>query len=70
MADLALSTLEGRPRAALFAIDGTSERVREVPTSARPGCPLCGRERRISRIDAVCYTRPDGVEETEEGAES
>jgi len=56
MADLALSVLSGNPRHALFSIDGLRDRVREVPVPARDGCPLCGETRRISRIDAVCYT--------------
>jgi len=56
MADLALSVLAGTPRHSFFSIDGLRDRVREVPVGARSGCPLCGETRRISRIDAVCYT--------------
>jgi molybdopterin/thiamine biosynthesis adenylyltransferase len=59
MADLALSVLAGAARyGTLFAYDGRSDRLREVPVTARPDCPLCGPRATISRIDGVCYTAP------------
>jgi molybdopterin/thiamine biosynthesis adenylyltransferase len=59
MADLALSVLAGTPRfGRLFAYDGLTDRLREVPVASRPDCPLCGPQATISRIDGVCYTAP------------
>ena len=58
MADRALSILLGqdarvRPVAQLRR---QGRPLREVPLSARPGCPLCGRERRIDSITEQRYT--------------
>lgn len=58
MADRALSILlgEGDVFGRLLSFDGKADRVREVQLSARPGCPLCGRERRIDSITEQRYT--------------
>ena len=62
MADLALSVLTGSPRhETLFAYDGLRDRLREVPVTARPACPLCGDAATISAIDELCYTARDSA---------
>jgi molybdopterin/thiamine biosynthesis adenylyltransferase len=71
MADLALSVLEGSPRyGSLFAYDGLTDRLREVPVASRSDCNLCGPRATISRIEAVCYTAPHAIDErTHEGVQ-
>jgi molybdopterin/thiamine biosynthesis adenylyltransferase len=57
MADLALSALLGAPRyGTLFSYDGLKDRLRDIPVTARPSCPLCGPAATISAIDELCYT--------------
>lgn len=57
MADLALDVLAGTPRwGTLFAYDGSSDRLREVPVEPRTACPLCGAKASISALDELCYT--------------
>lgn len=55
MAELALRYLAGQPSTRhLFSYDGKSDRLREVPVSARPTCPLCGPK---ATIDEIIETR-------------
>lgn len=58
LAELAVRVLAGTPKTgSVFAYDGLRDRLREVPISARPNCPLCGREPRIFAVDEQRYPR-------------
>ena len=58
MADVALRVLSGRtpPYGSLYSYDGRLDRLRPVELRARPGCPLCGRDRGIHEIEESRYT--------------
>jgi molybdopterin/thiamine biosynthesis adenylyltransferase len=57
--DLALSILAGESTGgALIAIDGRSSSIRRRIVAPRPDCPLCGRSRRIDRIEPLAYAAP------------
>lgn len=60
MADLALRVLAGDAAAfgALYTYDGSADRLRQVPASARSQCPLCGVSPAISEIIESRYTAP------------
>ncbi len=60
MADLALSMLCGDVSRAgsIFTYDGRSDRLRRVPISARPDCPLCGQRKSIFDINEARYLAP------------
>ncbi|MCW5791448.1 MAG: HesA/MoeB/ThiF family protein [Polyangiaceae bacterium] len=57
MADLALCVLRGDPGVfgSLLSYDGLRDRLRAVPVSARPGCPLCGAAPTVSDLTAARY---------------
>jgi molybdopterin/thiamine biosynthesis adenylyltransferase len=57
--DLALSILDGeRAGGTLVSIDGRASAVRRRAIAPRPECPLCGRSRRIDRIEPLAYASP------------
>lgn len=57
--DLALSMLEGESAGGtLVQIDGRSSSARRRLVAQRPDCALCGRPRRIDRIEALAYASP------------
>lgn len=60
MADLALRVLSGDAAAfgSLYTFDGQRDLLRQVPVSARPDCPLCGRAPSITSIIESSYTAP------------
>ncbi len=60
LADLALRVLAGDASAfgALYTYDGQRDRLRQVPTAARPTCPLCGPSATIFDLDEARYTNP------------
>lgn len=60
MADLALSWLAGdtAPTGQIFTYNGWEDRLRQVPVGARSGCPLCGAERVINKIEESRYLAP------------
>jgi molybdopterin/thiamine biosynthesis adenylyltransferase len=60
MADLALRVLTGDATAfgSLYTYDGQADRLRQVPASPRPQCPLCGVSPTISQIIESRYTAP------------
>ncbi|HVY27078.1 MAG TPA: HesA/MoeB/ThiF family protein [Polyangiaceae bacterium] len=60
MAELALRVLAGDATAfgALYSYDGQADRLRQVPASTRPECPLCGSSPTISQIIESRYTAP------------
>jgi hypothetical protein len=43
---------------AVVTYDGLRDRLREVPVSRRPACPLCGERRAIRALDAQRYEAP------------
>lgn len=56
LAELALKTLSGRsPHERLWALDGKTELLREVPVHARKDCALCGTSGSIREIDESRY---------------
>jgi molybdopterin/thiamine biosynthesis adenylyltransferase len=60
MADLALDVLAGEPRfGTLYAYDGLTDRLREVPIAPRESCALCGPRASISALEELCYTAVD-----------
>lgn len=57
MADLALGVLHARPRfGTLFAFDGRTQRLREVPVGANTRCPLCNPAPTIVDTERGLYT--------------
>ncbi|RYZ07955.1 MAG: HesA/MoeB/ThiF family protein [Myxococcales bacterium] len=60
MADLALRVLAGDASAfgSLYTYDGQTDRLRQVPAAARPGCALCGSSPSIADIIESRYTTP------------
>ena len=60
LADLALRVLENDPSVygSLYSYDGQTDRLRSVPVSPRPTCPLCGHSPSIVDIDEARYTNP------------
>jgi adenylyltransferase/sulfurtransferase len=57
--DLALSILEGESAGGtLVSIDGRGSSTRRRVVAPRPDCALCGRARRIDRIEPLAYASP------------
>ena len=56
LAELAMKALSGRsPYRALWAFDGKTDVLRQVPVQARKDCALCGTPARILEIDESRY---------------
>lgn len=60
MADLALRVLADDAPAfgTIHTFDGRRDRLRQVPITARAGCPLCGASPKILEIDEMRYLAP------------
>jgi adenylyltransferase/sulfurtransferase len=58
-ADLALSLLDGATRGGeLVSFDGRTDSLRRRRVRPRAGCPLCGAEPKIVRIEPTAYETP------------
>lgn len=57
LADLALDALRGdfSRAGAVLSFDGKTQRLRQTPVPARPGCPLCGPEPSIQDVEGARY---------------